>query len=55
MKKYVLTGATSGIGKSLLEKLVKDNTVFAGYRNDKYVDELRSIGAIPFYIEIKFN
>ena len=52
-KKYVLTGATSGIGKSLLEKLVKYNTVFAGYRNDKYVDELRSIGAIPFYIDME--
>ena len=37
----------------MLEKLVKDNTVFAGYRNDKYVDELRSIGAIPFYIDME--
>lgn len=54
MKKiYVITGSTSGIGKALLEALSKDNTVFAGYRNEKYVGNLEKIGAIPFYIDMK--
>lgn len=52
-KTYVITGATSGIGKALLKRLVKDNTVFAGYRNEKYVSELEKIGAIPFYIDMQ--
>ena len=50
-KTYVITGSTSGIGKALLESLVKDNIVFAGYRNEKYVQDLENIGAIPFYID----
>ena len=37
-KVLVITGSTSGIGNALLKKLVKDNTVFAGYRNEKYAD-----------------
>lgn len=54
MKKiYVMTGSTSGIGKALLEALCKDNTVFAGYRNEKYVENLEKIGAIPFYIDME--
>lgn len=52
-KTYVITGSTSGIGKSLLETLVKDNIVFAGYRNEKYVQDLENIGAIPFYIDME--
>ena len=52
-KTYVITGATSGIGKALLQKFVKDNTVFAGYRNEKYVTELEKLGAIPFYIDME--
>ena len=54
MKKiYVITGATSGIGKALIKAFVKDNTVFAGYRNEKYVEDLEEIGAIPFYIDME--
>lgn len=52
-KTYVITGATSGIGKALLKRLVRDNTVFAGYRNEKYVSELEEIGAIPFFIDMQ--
>ncbi len=52
-KTYVITGATSGIGKALLKAFVKDNVVFAGYRNEKYVEELECIGAIPFYIDME--
>ena len=52
-KTYVITGSTSGIGKALLESLVKDNIVFAGYRNEKYVQDLENIGAIPFYIDME--
>ncbi len=52
-KTYVITGSTSGIGKALLQKLVKNNTVFAGYRNEKYVAELEKLGAIPFYIDME--
>lgn len=52
-KTYVITGATSGIGKALLKRLVKDSIVFAGYRNEKYAGELESIGAIPFYIDME--
>ena len=53
MKTYVITGATSGIGKVLVEQLSKDNRVFAGYRNEKYVENLQKIGAIPFYIDME--
>ena len=54
MKKIiVITGATSGIGKALLQTFIKDNTVFAGYRNEKYRDELEKVGAIPFYIDME--
>lgn len=52
-KTYVITGSTSGIGKALLEALVKDNIVFAGYRNEKYAKDLEHIGAIPFYIDME--
>lgn len=54
MKKiYVITGTTSGIGKLLLVKLASDNVVFAGYRNEKYLEFLKNIGAIPFYIDME--
>lgn len=52
-KTYVITGTTSGIGKALLQKLVNGNTVFAGYRNEKYTQDLEQIGAIPFYIDME--
>lgn len=37
VKKYIVTGSTSGIGKAILEKLSedKDNFIFAGYRNEQ--------------------
>lgn len=50
MKKiYVITGATSGIGKALVEHFAKNNTVFAGYRDEKKLKALPE-GVIPFYI-----
>ena len=52
-KIYVITGATSGIGKALLTFLVKDNIVFAGYRNEKYIEDIKNLGAIPFYIDME--
>lgn len=52
-KTYVITGATSGIGKALLKRFVEGNIVFAGYRNEKYVSELEAVGAIPFYIDME--
>ncbi len=39
-KTYVITGATSGIGKALVACLCKDNIVFAGYRNENLLDGL---------------
>lgn len=52
-KTYVITGSTSGIGKALVQKFVNGNVVFAGYRNEKYVEELERLGAIPFYIDME--
>ncbi len=52
MKTIVITGATSGIGKALTEYFVKDNFVFAGYRNENYAADLEKIGATPFYINM---
>ncbi len=52
-KIYVITGATSGIGKALVKYFSKDNKVFAGFRNRKYENELKEIGAIPFYIDME--
>ena len=52
MKTIVITGSTSGIGNALLKTLVRDNKVFAGYRNEKYVSDLERLGAIPFYIDM---
>ena len=53
MKTYVITGATSGIGKALVEKLVNGNIVFTRYRNKKDLQELEKLGAIPFFIDMK--
>ena len=52
-KIYIITGTTSGIGNALVKKLTSKNTVYAGYRNEKYVDELKNLGAIPFYIDME--
>lgn len=51
-KKIVITGATSGIGKSLAEYFSKENEVFAGYRNEDYVPMLEKLGVTPFYINM---
>lgn len=42
-KTYVITGATSGIGKALVEYLSKNNIVYAGYRSEKKGEELSKI------------
>ncbi len=54
-KTYVITGTTSGIGKALLEAFAKDNIVFAGYRNEKYLEDLASVSenVIPFFIDME--
>lgn len=54
MKTYVITGATSGIGRALLEEFSKEGLVFAGYRNPKYEAELASMkNIIPFFIDME--
>lgn len=54
MKNYVITGATSGIGNALTKEFAKSNIVFAGYRNDEKLIDLKSISenVIPFYIDM---
>ena len=54
MKTYVITGATSGIGNSLVREFSPENVVFAGYRNINKRDELQSISknVIPFFIDM---
>ncbi len=54
MKKYVITGATSGIGEALTKEFSKTSLVFAGYRNSAKIDILRRFGenVIPFYIDM---
>jgi short-subunit dehydrogenase len=52
-KTYVITGATSGIGKLLTKILSENNIVFAGYRSEQKLEELQSISSniYPFYID----
>lgn len=52
-KIYVVTGAASGIGRALLEKLAKDNIVFASYRNEMHYEALKkfSDNVYPFYVD----
>ncbi len=52
-KTYVITGASSGIGKELVEILSKENIVFAGFRNKEQEAGLRIISPniYPFYID----
>ncbi len=54
-KNIVITGATSGIGRALCVEFSKEHTVYAGYRNEKLVEDLKSIShnVIPFYIDLK--
>lgn len=52
-KTYVVTGAASGIGRSLITELSKENIVFAGYRNPLHETDLRLISPniYPFYVD----
>ena len=52
-KTYVITGATSGIGKALVEILSKDSVVFAGYRSEAKGKELAGLSSniVPFYVD----
>ena len=52
-KIYVITGATSGIGKALTEVLSKDNIVFAGYRSEEKAKMFSEISSniYPFKID----
>lgn len=52
-KIYVITGATSGIGEALVERLSKDNIIYAGYRSEGKAEKLKSISSniYPFYID----
>lgn len=55
-KTYVITGATSGIGKALVEELRKDdNLIFVGYRNEQKLEQagyLNNKNIIPFFIDM---
>ena len=53
-KVYVVTGAASGIGRALVERLATDNIVFAGYRREGCAEDLRKISenVIPFKIDM---
>ena len=50
---YVITGASSGIGRALVERLSKENLVFAGYRSEAKGKELGELSdnIIPFYVD----
>ena len=52
-KVYVVTGATSGIGKALLEKLAVNNIVFAGFRDEEKAKKLEIVSdkIYPFYVD----
>ena len=54
-KVYVITGATSGIGRAAAEMFAKgDNIVFAGYRSEEKGKELLNIypkKIYPFYVD----
>lgn len=52
-KTYVITGATSGIGKALVKILSQDSIVFAGYRSESKAKELQDLSEniYPFYVD----
>ena len=54
MKTYVITGATSGIGKALAEEFSKSGIVFAGGRSSEKLEEISKISEyiITFYIDM---
>lgn len=55
MKRYVITGAASGIGNALTKAFAKDNIVFAGFRNPAHEEDLKAISKniIPFFIDLQ--
>jgi len=56
MKKVVvITGATSGIGRALVESYADDCVVYAGYRNPDYEIPLKKISSNvrPFFIDME--
>ena len=53
-KVFVITGATSGIGKELVKTFTSsDNIVFAGYRNKNKIPDVSSDNVIYFYIDME--
>jgi NAD(P)-dependent dehydrogenase (short-subunit alcohol dehydrogenase family) len=52
-KVYVITGATSGIGKSLVEILSKDNIVYAGFRSEEKIKDINGVleNIKTFYVD----
>lgn len=52
-KTYLVTGATSGIGKALVEKLAENNIIFASYRSENKKAELEKISPniYSFYVD----
>ncbi len=55
-KKFVvITGATSGIGRALVECFANYNVVYAGYRNPDYERDLKKISnnVRPFFIDME--
>lgn len=56
MKKViVITGATSGIGRALVESFADEATIYAGYRNPDYERDLKKISSNvhPFFIDME--
>ena len=53
-KTYVITGSTSGIGRAVLENLAvnKDNSIFAGYRNEQKLPQNIPDNIKYFYIDM---
>ena len=49
-KTYVITGATSGIGKELVSILAPEHDVFAGYRNESKIENIPNV--TYFYIDM---
>jgi len=52
MKRIVITGSTSGIGKELVRLFSQDCCVFAGYRNSEKLQKDLPENVIPFYIDM---